>query len=354
MTNREDKSDGELLREFASTGQEAPFEEIVRRYNGLVFGVCRRVLGREHDAEDAAQAVFIALARKAGSLRNRPSIADWLYRAARDVSRVALRSASRRKKREQEVGMNRMRPADKTAAWEKIEAPLDRELGALPEKYRVPLILHYLRHRTEEDIARELGRTRSAISVQLLRAREMLRSRLARQGMAISSGLLFALIAERAAEAAVPATFVASTAKAATLVAAGKAAGTGLVSAQVSSWVEGGLKTMMIAKLKVAAAVFIAASMVGLGGSALAYRALNEPAEQARPVAQVAPKDLPPEIPVAKFGTLHGMIKPRKGECMWLEIPWLANIQEAREKAAREGKPIFLWRSANGHPLGST
>ena len=100
-------------------------------------------------------------------------------------------------------------------------------------------------------------------------------------------------------------------------------------------------------KLRLVVAVAVAGVVSGVG--------TVEPAQQARPGSRIAPKDLPPEIPAAKFESLHGMIKPRKGvECLWLEIPWLTSIQEARERAAREGKPMMIWKAANGHPLGST
>ena len=95
-------------------------------------------------------------------------------------------------------------------------------------------------------------------------------------------------------------------------------------------------------KIKTAAAVM--AAMVGLGGGVMA----------ASRRAHAGPKDPPPEIQAAKLKALHEMIKPGKGECQWLEIPWEIGIQAAREKAAKEGKPMLLWRAANGHPLGST
>src|SRR5262245_34005960 len=93
-------------------------------------------------------------------------------------------------------------------------------------------------------------------------------------------------------------------------------------------------------------AVAVAAAMSGA--------ATAEP-QQARPGSKVTPKDVPTEIPVSRFEGLHAMIKPHKGaECLWLEIPWLTSVAEARERAVKESKPMLIWRAANGHPLGST
>jgi len=104
---------------------------------------------------------------------------------------------------------------------------------------------------------------------------------------------------------------------------------------------------MRWAKLRFTVAAAAIASGAWMGGTA-------EP-QQTRPGPKAAPKDLPAEIAPARFEALHSMIKPRKGaECLWLEIPWLTSIAEARERSAKEAKPMLIWRAANGHPLGST
>src|SRR5207248_4653019 len=134
----ETPTDGRLLAEFTSTGSPAAFEELVRRYNTLVAGVCRRILRTPQDAEDVAQAVFLTLAHKAGALRDLPSVAGWLHHVARDLARNALKSASRQRRREREAGqMKQDDPPDETG-WEELRPILDQELDALPEKYRVP------------------------------------------------------------------------------------------------------------------------------------------------------------------------------------------------------------------------
>src|SRR5688572_6788817 len=174
--------DGLLLGEFVATGSPEAFEELVRRHAGLVAGVCRRIAPR--DAEDVAQAVFLTLAHKASSLRGLPSVAGWLHHVARDLARNALRAAARQQKREREAGGMRENGSGREAGWEEIRPILDRELDALPEKYRVPLLLHYMQGRTQEDIAHELGCQVGTISTWLHRGRDLLRGRLARAGVA--------------------------------------------------------------------------------------------------------------------------------------------------------------------------
>jgi len=339
MTGRENH-DGALLAEFATTGREAPFEELVRRHYPLVLGVCTRTLGLRHDAEDAAQAVFLALAHKANSLQGRDSIAGWLHHVARYVSQNALRLAALRREREREAGTMKQEATEQESTWARLSPFLDRELDALPEKYRLPLILHYMEGRTEEEAARDLKCKTSTLSMRLSRARELLRDRLSRRGVAVTGALLFALLAEKAASAAVPSTVVVSTAKAAALFAAGQAAGTGFISAQASALAEGGLKTMMWIKMKIAAAMAATVILAGSGGGLLAYHALGQERET---VSGISTEQLP---------ELLKLIKPQSGEAKWLEVPWEIDVWEARKRAAAEGKPIFFITGGGRNPFG--
>ena len=157
--------DGGLLKRFVATGDEAPFNELVQRHGAFVFGVCCRVLGQTQDAEDAAQAVFLTLAGKAKSLQGYRSIAGWLHHVAWNISLRAREAARSRKQREREAGtMNEAQrqsgqssgaPADRD--WEQLKPLLDTKLQSLPEKYRLPLILHHVEGRSQEEIATLLG-----------------------------------------------------------------------------------------------------------------------------------------------------------------------------------------------------
>jgi len=258
------RRDGALLAEFAASGRQAAFEEIVRRHGPLVLGACTRLLGAGADAEDAAQAVFLVLARKARSLRAEGSLAGWLHRVARHVALRAREAAAVRKAREQEAGEMIERSRSGEDLWAGLRPELDRALDGLPELYRVPLILHHLEGRTQEEAAALLGVRTGTLSARLARAREMLRERLGSRGAVCSTTLLVGLLPERAL-AALPGSFAASTAKAAALAAAGKAAAAGLVSAQAAALTEGVLKAMFWIKVKLVAGIVIAVAVVGAG-----------------------------------------------------------------------------------------
>jgi RNA polymerase sigma factor (sigma-70 family) len=278
-------SDGELLQRFVADRDEAAFELLVRRHERLVLGVCRRVLHDPHDAEDAFQATFLVLARKAAGISARDSVAGWLYRVA---YRVALRARAGAAGRHEHAtpdlsAVPAPDDADRAAAWRELRPLLDREVGRLPEKYRVPVILCYLESRTYEEAARQLGCSRGTVSTRLTRARELLRRRLTRCGLALSGAVLALLLAEQAAEAAAPDGLVDATVKASLPFAAGRSAA-GLVSAQVLTLTEGALNAMFLTKLKAVAGVLVVVTLLGLGAGALTRvgAAGDPPAKNAR------------------------------------------------------------------------
>jgi RNA polymerase sigma factor (sigma-70 family) len=320
----ETRPDGRLLEEFAETRSPEAFEELVRRYNALVTGVCRRIVASPQDAEEVTQAVFLTLAHKARSLSGTPCVAGWLHHVARDLSRNALKAAARRRRREEEAATMKRQTE---AGWNDVRPVLDQALDALPEKYRVPLILHYLQEKTQEDIAQELGCQVGTISTWLHRGRELLRGRLARSGVAVSGALLATLLTENAASAAVSAGIVSSAAA---------------VTPQVVSLMQGGLNAMAIAKLKVAAAIVLSVGMAGTGAG-VAYQTLGD--------RQGSKADLTPQT----FAALHALIRPQPGEWRHLKVDWITDVIAARRKAATEDKPmIVLYTGGAGYnePLG--
>src|SRR5262249_54688533 len=153
--------------------------------------------------------------------------------------------------------------------WRELRPVLDEELDRLPEKYRLPVVLCYLQNRTNDEAASQLGCTRGTIASRLSRARDLLRNRLSRRGVALSSPLLVPLLCQQAAAAAVPTTLLVTTAKAATLVVAGKVAAAGVVSSQVATLADAGMKLVGAAKLKMTAAVMAAGLVIGAGVVAL-------------------------------------------------------------------------------------
>ena len=252
-------ADPDLLDEFVSRHEEAAFEALLKRHGPMVLAVCRRVLGNAHDAEDAFQAVFLVLVRKAASIRRRDVIGSWLYGVAyRTAQKAKAMNARRRVKERQAAARPRPRSDDDTA-------DLDKELSALPEKYRVPVVLCELEGRPRREVARFLGIAEGTLSSRLATARKMLAKRLSRHG-SILPGVV---------PGTVPAGLLASTLKAATLVAAGREAA-GVISASVLALTEGMVKAMFVSKLKVFVAVLIVGGALGLGTGRLTYSALAQ------------------------------------------------------------------------------
>ena len=212
-------TDGELLMRFTRQQDEGAFAELVDRHAALVWSVCRQVLRNEADVEDAFQATFLILARRAKSIRASDSAAAWLYRVAH---RTAI-SQWRRQRRRNEEPLNGHDPASDDADpienldRQHLVTVLVEELRSLPEKYQTPLVLCYLEGQSRSAAAEALDCTTAAIKGRLARGRRMLRSRLARRGVALSVASAAAATAVSSAEAAVatmslgPATATAAT-----------------------------------------------------------------------------------------------------------------------------------------------
>ena len=183
-------TDRDLLRRFARDRDEPAFAVLVRRHASMVLGVCRRVLGNPADAEDACQATFLVLTRKAGSGRWRASIASWLYATARQVALNARTARARRAKHEGRAAARA--PVNPLAeiTGEELLAILDEELGKLPERYRAPVVLCCVEGLTRDEAAQQLGVPAATLKGQLERGRKRLHDALARRGVALGAGLL--------------------------------------------------------------------------------------------------------------------------------------------------------------------
>jgi RNA polymerase sigma factor (sigma-70 family) len=184
-------SDAELLERFGCDGDESAFEAVVERYGPMVMGACRRVLGDAQEAEDAFQATFLLLVRRARALKRPDLLGNWLYGAALRIARKARARAARRAEREQAVPTTPPPAPDPMleASWRELCLRLDEELQGLPGKYRAPLVLCYLEGLTNEEAARRLGWPSGSISYRLARGRELLRQRLSRRFPAAPSSL---------------------------------------------------------------------------------------------------------------------------------------------------------------------
>jgi RNA polymerase sigma factor (sigma-70 family) len=275
--------DGQLLERFTARQDEAAFAALVRRHGPMVLGVCRRLL-RGGDAEDAFQATFLVLFRRARALDRRGSLAGWLYTVAYHVALRARADAARRRVRERQV-LDMFRAETRTEeVWRDLQPVLDDELNRLPEKYRDPVLLCYVQGKTNGEAARLLRLPTGTVKSRLSRARELLKGRLARRGITLATGALAAVLAERAS-AAVPARLCQATLQTTVLLAAGQAG----AAVPAVALAEGVLKAMFATRLKIATAVVLAAVTVAVGfGVGLAARPVqaqrqDEPQAQAEP-----------------------------------------------------------------------
>jgi RNA polymerase sigma factor (sigma-70 family) len=277
-------SDAQLLARFIDLRDEVAFTTLVRRHGPLVLGVCRRVLRSEHDAEDAFQASFLVLVRKAASLRSRELLANWLFGVAYKTALKARALAARRRARETQV-TDMPEPEDHSQEhlWQELQPLLDQELSRLPDKYRIPVLLCELQGKTRKEAARQLGLAEGTLSSRLARARTMLAKRLARHGLAVSSAALGPVLAQNGASASVPVPLAASTSKAAGLLAAGQALTASAVSPNVVALTEGVVKTMFLTRLQTITVVLVLLAAVGggagwfCGSTSMAPEALADP-----------------------------------------------------------------------------
>jgi RNA polymerase sigma-70 factor (ECF subfamily) len=266
-------TDAQLLERFAVRREEAAFEALLHRHGPLVFGVCRRLLGNPHDAEDAFQATFLILARKAGSIGRPALLGNWLYGVAHRVAARARKTSLRRHVRET-TGADLAAVANREPSGEPdFVGLLHEELQRLPDKYRSPVVLCYLEGQTNEEAAAQLRWPVGTVKGRLNRARELLRKRLARRGVTLTAGLLVAnTLTAKAPAALLDGTFRAAAAFAAKGVVVGSASTRALVLAK------GVLKTMLLSKLKILAVVLLAVT-VAAGGLAYYGRAVEPPAK---------------------------------------------------------------------------
>ncbi|HEV3121830.1 MAG TPA: RNA polymerase sigma factor, partial [Isosphaeraceae bacterium] len=288
-----DLSDGQLLERLVTARDEtaqAVFTALVERHGPMVLRVCRQVLGDSHDAQDAFQATFLVLARKAGSVRKVESIASWLHGVALRVSVRAKADEARRKMHERRGGAMKaaesMREREGPESWPELH----REIARLPERYREPVVLCYVEGLATQAAAARIGCPHGTVLSRLSRAREQLRRRLTRRHIALPAGLLTAALAPEPASAALPPALLAETVRASLQFAGRRATEAAMASATATTLARGVLYTMMISKLKMVGAATLACVLALGGMRTLAFQlgGGNEPAEQAKSKAGAA------------------------------------------------------------------
>src|SRR5207248_3007034 len=220
LPDADDPTDGQLLARFLLYKEEAAFADLVRRHGPMVLGVCRRVLGNLADAEDAFQAAFVVVVRKAADLADRGTIGNWLYGVAYHTALKARAAAVKRRTREAAAARAAEAAEPGDTDWLPV---LDQELSRLPDKYREPLVLCELDGRPRKEVAERLGVPEGTLSSRLATGKRMLADRLRRRGLAVPAGGLAALSGD-AARAAVPPVLLGATVRAA-VVTAGQVAG---------------------------------------------------------------------------------------------------------------------------------
>jgi RNA polymerase sigma factor (sigma-70 family) len=291
-------SDGQLLDSFVARKDDAAFAALVRRHGPMVLGVCSRVLRNHHDGEDAFQATFLVLARKASSINPRQRLAAWLHGVA---YRTALKARAMRAKRRVRERQAPQMPEPEAAQPEHrhdLQPLLDQELSRLPEIYRLPILLCDLEGKTIREAVQQLGWPQGTVAGRLVRGRKLLAKRLLQRGMVLSSGLLAGVLSENAASASVPPSLANATVKAAVATAAGQTAATRMILADVATLTEGVLKAMFIAKMKGVLAVMlvVALALAGVGlitnlpSSKAAGEGIRNEADSRKPEEAKAPK----------------------------------------------------------------
>jgi RNA polymerase sigma factor (sigma-70 family) len=309
-------SDGELLDGFVGRRDGACFEALVRRHGPMVLGVCRRILRDAHDAEDAFQATFLVLVRRASAVPRR-AVGNWLYGVAYRTALNARRAAARRRAREKPEEDMPQPTTEPAEDWAELRPLLDEELSRLPEKYRSAVVLCDLEGLTRAEAARHLGVPEGTASGRLTVARRMLAERLIRRGLTLSTGALAALLSQRAATA-VPAPLLASTVRVAEALVTGSVAGA--VSTQVAALVDRTAKGLAGAKWK--PLFLLAASLLGAASVTFSGRMNDRP-----PIA--ATGELAP-LPV------RASPAPRPTDREKLQGKWIAVRAELNGKSVME------------------
>jgi RNA polymerase sigma factor (sigma-70 family) len=265
-------TDAQLLERFLGHRDETAFELLLWRHGAKVLSLCRRVLRHEQEAEDAFQATFLVVVRKARSITQRQSLGSWLYKVAYRVALAAKSTADRRAARE--VPLAEVAGADSApeAAWRELAPVLDEGINHLPEKYRTPFVLCYFQGKTIEQTATQLGCPPGTVGTRLARARERLRKHLAARGLSVGAAALGVVLSDKAARATVPASLVAAVSR------LSGPSGTA-VPPRVAALTQGALKSMLLSKLKMAlAGAFLLVVLgSGIGGVAYPLQAADDP-----------------------------------------------------------------------------
>jgi RNA polymerase sigma factor (sigma-70 family) len=269
--------DDQLLQRFLVDQSEAAFAALVRRHGPLVLAVCRRTLHNWHDAEDAFQATFLILARRANTIRKQQSLGSWLHGVAyRAAAKIRTQAATRKRHEMQPVSGLAADPLAEVKVRELFEA-LDEEIQRLPQRLRAPLVLCYLEGRTRDEAAAQLGWSLNTVRRRLEQGRELLRSRLAHRGVTLGAALAVSGLAGETASAAVPSFLTARTVQAVAALATGTSAAAGVFSERVLAVTEAVVGSLRVARTAVTGSLLVAGVLLlGVMSFALARGGLGQ------------------------------------------------------------------------------
>jgi RNA polymerase sigma factor (sigma-70 family) len=312
----DDLPDHQLLERFALSRDEAAFATLLRRHGPMVLAVCRSVLHNLHDAEDAFQATFLVLARKAGSIHRRALVSSWLQRVAYHLAVDAQANAARRRLLEQRAAI--MPSADPVLdlSLRELRRVLNEEIQQLPDEFRAPLVLCCVEEKSLGEAARLLGWTKGTVKGRLQRGRERLRARLRRRGLELSLGLFAAVLSTRSVSAQVPAALADATLRAAVKVGVSGCAIAGVVSAEVAALVQGASKSMFSSKAKIATALLLALSIAAAAFGVVRHQAIaaDPPAAEQNPAEKSQAQADPPKPAAEETREVRGQVLDPEGK----------------------------------------
>jgi RNA polymerase sigma factor (sigma-70 family) len=333
-----DLADALLLECWLADGDDAAFEALVRRHGAMVLGVCRRVLGDAHEAEDAFQATFLVFVRKAASIVPRAQVGNWLHGVA---YKAALRSRSaiaRRRVVEKRVAEMISTTEEPDQLWQQLQPLLDKELQALPDNYRLPIVLCDLEGKTRKQVSRQLGWAEGTVASRLARGRALLAKRMRRHGLPLSGAALAAALTQQTASAALPTSLLISTLKAASAFALGQAAAGGAISTNITAIAEGVIRAMVLHKLSrlVVVGLVIGAFVCG-AGEALRTALALEPSAGLKVAAASPIGKLPlhnANDPAADWGLAHQVADQANAGIDEIVKAWRAREQRVNSFSA--------------------
>jgi RNA polymerase sigma factor (sigma-70 family) len=334
--------DGEALAAFVTRRDESAFTAIVGRHGPMVLNVCRRVLGHQQDAEDAFQATFLVLARKAASVGRAESLASWLHGVAVRLALRARRDAGRRRAREQHIQPGAEIDPAEALAWRDVQTLLETEVRRLPERYRAPFVLCHLEGRGRAEAAAELGLSENTLSSRLARARDRLRDRLARRGVQLSAVLAALALSGETVTSALPSEFLSTTIRAGVQFAARQpVAG---VAGPVLQLTRGALTSMTAARVQLIAGVIAVGGILAVGTWVAGQGPATPPGASSPPPAERTDDKPANKIPDADYAQ-----RQQSQKNIRLIAIALINYHDAHNRFPddikdKAGKSLLSWR----------